>query len=565
MMSIQLFICKTFEIIKHNISIIVLLLVAFVLRLWGIGIGLPTADLVGDETFSISYILRVFATGNPFTQNVNPYPIMLTIMHTPLVIAHLAFLWVWNGFNSVAELQTYLLVHGVSGLLFWPRIVSVFAGTATIFLVYRTLGLVFSRRAAFFGALAATVSILPVSISHWGRAHSVLAFFIVASAYYALLCETRNSIKYFYLSVVASAAAFSTHYLGVSALIFPFLALLHIKSSWSQIARAVVLFLVIVVPAYAFNITGIIIMVRGTYQDYYLTNRFAGLSPIGPLERFYYVIRDLFDLDPVGVTVGSIGVLLLFIRKKITRPIVMLLIGMGFIYIVQIVVVAARHQTRWLLPFDLFLLGVGVASFVDIVLLDYVKGTRWKTFVMIIVLLPGFVITLKWLLLLGTHTQVQVEQWMNEHRSESMFLYSEYVNPLPTVGAATWNAEHNQRLRNSAKNAYVVAHPERFLSVGISYYHATDMPEGDHCSIIHSVRARYIILSYTTTQEREQQTAHIKNCISGEPIVRYSPGSDELHRLPFENLVNSISSYRFILSSAAIGPWFEVYSVSGAE
>ena len=553
---------KAMDGIKRNVLLFGLLVFAFGLRIWGTKIGLPTADLVGDETFSVSYLLRIFASGNPFTQTVNPYPVMLSVLHAPFVVSHLAILWIANGFHSAGELQTYLLVHGVNALLFWPRFVSVCAGTATIYLLYRILELAFSRRPAFFGALAATVNVLAVSISHWGRAHAVLSFYIAGAAYAALLCQTRNEKKYFYWSVAAAACACSTHYLGVSSLIFPFIALLSIKPFWRSAGKAAALFIAIVVPAYVINLTGIINMIRGTYQNYYLPNQFAGLYPIGRFERFYYIVADLFALDPVGVVVGGIGILLLLIRRRFTRPVVTLLVGLGFLYAVQVAMVAARHETRWLLPFDLFLLGVGVASVADALVRDAARFVRWKIAFLVLLLLPGCVITIKWLSLLGTHTQVQVEQWMIAHRTEPMFLYTESLNPTPTPEAASWNAAHSPRLQLSAKNAYVIAHPQDFSEIGISYYHATDLPDGDHCPILRDLGIRYVILSYTVPEERERQKSHIISCISEPSLVRYTPGPDALQRRPFENLVNSIVSAKYIFSSSAIGPWYEILSVS---
>lgn len=561
--TLRIFVQNVLTSIRHDPWIYTLILLGLGLRFWGIGLGLPGADLVGDETFSISYILRILATKNPFIHTVNPYPVMLTFLHAPFVLLHLAVIWLQNGFKGADELQTHLLLNGVNVLLIWPRIISAIFGTATLVLIYKILSRLFARTAAYVGTAAVTVSLLAIHLSHWGRPHALMVFFITAAAYAALLCVLEKAKKYFYATFILAACACATHYLGVASLIFPFMLLWWHRPRPSEFAKASGIFLAIVIPAYAINYSGTLLMVWGTLHNYYIPNNFSGLTPVGPFERFYYVFRDLFYLDPIGVAAGVLGIVLLVIRKKFSRPVLLFLVGTAFLYLVQIAIVAAPRETRWLLPFNIFFIGLGFAA-----LADALNAIKWKSrsilpALLFVLLVPQLAISLKWLSLLDGHTQLQVEKWMQEHRAERVFVYSENINPIPTPEAAAWNAEKSPRLRSSAKNLYVIAHPDRFVSGGLPYFHGTELGEADRCGIFKDLKIRYVIVKYASKSGRASALDGIRACISEGPAFKFNPGPDALLALPYENLVNSILSYRYVLVSTSIGPWYEIYEVNG--
>lgn len=547
---------------RDNLWIYALIFFGLGLRLWGIGLGLPGTDLIGDETFSVSYILRMLATKNPFIHTVNPYPVMLTFLHLPFVLLHLVFIWFQNGFRGVDELQTHLLLNGVNVLLIWPRVVSAVFGTATLILIYKILTRLFTRPAAYVGTAAVTVGLLAIHLSHWGRAHSVLAFFITATAYAALLCVLQNERKYFYWTYFLAACACATHYLGASSLIFPFVLIWFHKARFSELLKACLLFFAITIPAYLINYSGTVLMLQSVYGSYYLPNHFSGLMPVGRFERFYYVFRDLFYLDPLGIMVGCLGFASLIVRRKFTRPMLLILIGVFYIYLVQVVIVAAPRETRWLLPFYIFFVSFGFAALADVFYLLKWKGRSILTVLTFVLLVPQLVISLKWLSLLDNHTQLKVERWMQEHRSDRMFVYSENINPVPTAEAAVWNAEKSPRLKTSAKNLYVIAHPDQFASTGIAYFHGTELGDADRCGILNGLKIKYVIIRYASKSERSSVLDGIKVCVHEQPVSKFSPGSETMLDMPYENLVNTILSYRYILISTSIGPWYEIYEVT---
>jgi 4-amino-4-deoxy-L-arabinose transferase-like glycosyltransferase len=554
---------KVLAVVREYPWLVALILLGLVMRLWGIGIGLPTTDLVGDETTSIQYILRVLATGNPFIHQVNPYPIMMSVLSAPGVLIHLAVIWIQHGMTGVDQLQTYLLLKGVNALQIWPRLISAMFGTASLIVIFKILTRLFSRPAAYLGTAGVTVSLLAIHLSHWGRPHSVMVFFILSAAYAAILCTIDGRKRYFYATYILSACALATHYLGVASFIFPIVLFWFYKPSAKEFLKALGMAAAIAVPAYLINFSGTVLMVWGAFQNYYVPNDFAGLYPVGRFERFYYIFRDLFYLDPIGVIAGALGFVALIIRRRFSKPMLVVFLGTAFMYLVQVTIVAAPHETRWLLPFNAFFLGVGLAAMADFIYSNLQPKRQFLVYLLFILLIPELLISCKWLSLLGGHTQLQVESWMREHQTERQFVYSENINPTPTSEAAAWNAEHSPRLKTSAKNLYVIAHPDQFFDSGISYFHGTELGGEDHCSIFKDLRIKYVVVRFESIKQKLSILEGIKKCLPQEPLVRFSPGPDSLLDLPFENLVNSVLTFRYVLASDRIGPWFEIYQIEG--
>ncbi|MFA6503707.1 MAG: glycosyltransferase family 39 protein [Patescibacteria group bacterium] len=547
---------------RANPWLIVLLFIGLSLRLWGIGIGLPGTALVGDETSSISYILRILATGNPFIHTVNPYPIMMSLLAAPFVVLNLAYIWISNGLHGTGELQTYLVVHGVSMLQIWPRLIAAFFGTATIFVVFRILSRLFSRPAAYVGTTAVTISLLAVHLSHWGRSHAVMTFFIAASAYAAIRCAEDRSKKYYYATYILAACSLATHYLGATALIFPFLMIWFYKPNQKEFWKAFGLASLIVIPAYLLNFSGTVLMVWGAFHNYYIPNDFASLLPVGRYERFYYIFRDLFYLDPVGVVAGGLGVAWVLYKRQFSKPMLVMLMGLAYFYLIQITIVAAPRESRWLLPMDIMFITFGFAAVTQAIYEMRWKGRSVLLIITFMLLIPQSVVTLKWLSLHGDHTQLKVERWMSEHKAERIYVNSKYINPTPTAEAAAWNAENSLRLKSSAKNSYVIEHPSLFAANGLTYFVGDELSDENRCSTFAALKINYIVADYTSRQEKADALDKIKDCISPEPVFVASPGKESLLDLPYENLVNTILTDRFVFGSESVGPWYEVYSVS---
>src|SRR3989338_11306084 len=92
-------------------------------------------------------------------------------------------------------------------------------------------------------------------------------------------------------------------------------------------------------------------MFKEMNTNYYGANSYGGIVPTGAVERFYYVFRDSFMLEPIFVSLFA--VLIVFglkklIKNKLTRYI---LAGLAFNYFLMITIIVGPRMTRWFLIF----------------------------------------------------------------------------------------------------------------------------------------------------------------------------------------------------------------------
>ncbi|MFA4818126.1 MAG: glycosyltransferase family 39 protein [Parcubacteria group bacterium] len=405
-----------------------------------------------------------------FIQAFGPYPILLPLLYIPVVIFKILYLMLVNHLTSVDSLTNFLSANGLGYIHIVSRWYSVFFGTATIFLVYKISNLIFkSRLSGYFAALVYAVSLAPLAMAHWGKAHTVMVFFFILSLFYALKYEEKKEIRFFYLSVLTAGFSLSIHYIGIASFIFPLTALIF---NWKLIDRKIIIksFLIsltIVIVFFGPNIKGMSNMFARDIGKI-TGNNFMGMFPAGNLERFYYEWRDSFMVEPIFVALFVI--LLLFKGKKIWGNVYIryVLIGLAFYYLLMATVFAAPFIIRWLLAFIILLIIISAGY-----LADYLSKTKLPPkiiwLILLILILPNAFFSYRWNMLLNDYTRNEAAKWLesNLSRDEVAYSFDFYLDVPLSYKAARWQKEKNM-VTGSKKIDYILNHKENYLNHGVN-------------------------------------------------------------------------------------------------
>lgn len=486
---------KFLEFIKKNKIIISILVGGFLYRIYGIYFDYPLGvNAIWDETYSMSYLLDLLQYRS-FSLAMDPYPILLPLLYFPVLVLRILYLMLVNHLTSIDSLSNFLTVNGAGYIHIISRWYSVFFGVATIFLAYKIPKLVFGSRASgYFAAVAYAVSLVPVAMAHWGKAHIPMIFFLILSLFFVLKYEESKENKFLYLCVLASALSFSTHYLGISSFIFPFMALV-LNRKQINIKILVKSFLIVFATVVIFfvpNLRGISNMFLrdvGRIRD----NSFLGMFPSGNLERFYYIWHDTFLVEPIFISL--LVIVLVISGKKLWKNIGAryILFGLVFNYVLMATVFAAPFFIRWQLTFITLSIILSAGYFASCLSRTRLKP-QFVSLVLIVLLLPGAYFSYKWDRLLNGYTRNEVAGWLKDNLKSDEYAYSFdlYIDVPLSYEAAKWQKENNH-ITSSKKINYIISHKEDYLNRGVNLFYDLGFERYDELG---GKKTKYVVIYY---------------------------------------------------------------------
>lgn len=175
-----------YNFLKRNYSLILIMILGIILRLWGIRHDLPLVSTVGDEIRLISVSIGMLARFSfiPLATLDTYFPLLYYI-NIIFYLPYLLWLFIINGFSILAVKQAVIL--DLAGLTLMGRLASFFMGVSTIWLIYGIGKKIFnSRTPAYFAALFFALDPLNVALSHFSRVWAPQTFFIYLSLYFSL-------------------------------------------------------------------------------------------------------------------------------------------------------------------------------------------------------------------------------------------------------------------------------------------------------------------------------------------------------------------------------------------
>ena len=195
--------------IRRHLPLAGVLLVAAAVRAWGIGFGLPLTLARPDEE-AIVAVARGF-----FSRDLNPhffnYPTLFIYVVGLLFVAYFKFGKAIGWFGSEARFLRYSVAHQAPFYLI-ARLLSVAAGVATVWVVFRVALRMMSRRAALVAALFLALSFLHVRDSHFGVTDISATLMLTTSFLFVVRLNGSGARRDLILAAVFAGLAASTKY-----------------------------------------------------------------------------------------------------------------------------------------------------------------------------------------------------------------------------------------------------------------------------------------------------------------------------------------------------------------
>ncbi len=356
------------------ILLIGVLALAFGLRVWGIGFGLPYPYHPDEPTY-VSAALNLGAGIIGRQPNPTGFSNILFGEYAGYYLAgRLTGL-----FSSTAAFeQAYRSDPSVFLLL--GRLTSALLGTLTVLVVY-WLGTHINRRVVgWLAALFLAVAFLHVRDSHYGVPDIATAFFVSLAVLFCIFASQRHSSKYLALAAAATGFAIATKW-SVWPIGFPLLIAFVYHFWWRShrmaipVSRQLLLMLAVALCFVGgFAVGGFQLFIKpATYFEYALREARAGeaggfgLWQIDTVSGWEFYLKTLlYGLDAVLVILGVVGLVrrmvLAVTRRELTST---LLIAFPLVYFV--VMGSTQHYfARYALPLIPFM-AVGSAEAVIVV------------------------------------------------------------------------------------------------------------------------------------------------------------------------------------------------------
>lgn len=555
--------------LKENYILVGILVFAFALRMYGIYFDYPNGvNNIWDEIFSVSVMLDMVQYKTLFTPSMYTYPFLLPLMYVPVLVLRMLYFIVGNGLYGMNEIKDFLVNGGMGQLYIVVRWYSVFFGTATIFVLYKIYRPIFKNIwSVYFGVFAYSVSLIPLFLSHWGKAHSAMIFFFVLSLYFVLRFEREKRMLHFWYSAMAAAAAFSTHYIGVSAVIFPLAGLWFNREyfTWKRVVYAASLYGGIILFFYLANIKGIISYLADV-AGYFQSTGFTGMAKVGMLDRFTYLFVDSFKLEPF---LAVFVIVLFFNLKNIIkdRYLRYVFAGLCFNYLIMVAIIAWPEMTRWRGIFITLMLPLSAG-----LAMEYLSENKFNKVTIVIlaslVLAPSMYISVNWLKILNHNTRIDAVSWLEKNTNgEVIYNFDRYIDPLLNYEAALWHRDNNAR-QLSKKLSYVIEHKEEFKNKGLNlrYDYGANRYED-----LAGTSTKYLLVSYWTDDnggkyfwgiDIDLALKEISKYHTLERVQTFYPVSDGITvGRSAEDILNNPIYWSDLTRLQKSGPFVEIYQV----
>lgn len=559
--------------LKNNYPIIIILLLAFGIRWYGIYFDYPYGTTsIGDESVMMQYLMDII-NSKSLLAGFSSYPVLMAFLYLPVLVIRVLYLSLVNGLHNIEEVKSFIIVSGIGQIFIVARWFSVALGTASVFLVYKIYGLIFKHKETrYYIALVYSFSLIPVMLSHWGKLHTSMAFFFLLSLFFILKLEIEKKEKYLIWSIAAAALSFSCHYVGCMSFVFPFLGYLNnrkeisIKTIVKSLAACIVIFLV----AFAIDYKGIVYMFMSQYNSFLAPNNFTGFFPIGNVERFYFGLVDVFRVEPIFFVLFVVTLIINFknyLKNKLTRYI---LAGLLISYIL-LLAIAGAHLSRWLLIFITLSTSLTAGAIAEY-LFDSKINRKVVYIILVLVILPSMFFTARWLMLFQTNTRGEAIEWIEKNVKANEFIYcfDNWFDASLSYDAVAWDKENNKRY--SKKQDYILEHPEAIKdirTINLVY----DYNNGRFNELAGD-KTKYILFDYwlsgdkqdyyefPTRKESYEWLNKIKEHHKLKLIKTFFPTSNEqMIKTGVDDYFNSPHSWRDLLYLDKGGPMIEIYQI----
>lgn len=325
--------------LKQHKALLAILFLALILRIWGIGYGLPLFTQ-GDEPSLISGSLRMLQyrtlvpAFHPDAFRPLYYPPVIPYLLLPVAVPTLLGQYLLGDYASFGEFSRVVALH-LTPVWLVSRLLVALMGAATVAVAYAIGRRLFDRTAGLAAAALLATSFLHVSLSHFVRhwVPATLAFSLIVLS--AVEIYRAPSRRWYVFGGVFAGLAFGVSYItaiGVVALL-----LAHAFSAGS-VRR-------LLGDPWRWLSAGIFAGLAGLFVALHPQEFFRILfgedstakvskSLAGMIAEYGYHVRNLFNLEPVLAIIAGIGLLLLVWHRRWRET--SLLLAAPLVYIIAL-------------------------------------------------------------------------------------------------------------------------------------------------------------------------------------------------------------------------------------
>ncbi|MDD5290964.1 MAG: glycosyltransferase family 39 protein [Patescibacteria group bacterium] len=582
---------KIGQAIKDHCIIISIILVAFFVRFYGIYFDYPyRPELIWDEFYQIKYLLNVIEAKSLFATSSGD-PALLAFLYFPVLVLRIIFLALREGIYNLDELKGYLVENGMGQIHIIIRWYSVFFGTATVYLIYRIYKLIFKHKLSYYyPALVYSFGLIPVFLSHWGKTHSAIVFFLVLSLFFIIRFEKEGKIKYFYWSVIAAACSFSVHIIGLSAIIFPLSGFVFnrfnifkkrndsLQKPQSNIINNKILiksslfFIGIVGFFYSFILKDFIPYLAAEGAD-------DKILPAIGIKRLYYLVQGSFNIEPIFISLFFIILVFNFKNFFRNRYLRYIIVGILFNYLLMATVFALPMRSRLYLTFITLAVPLAAGYLIELFYSCNEKIKRKKTgailmsVFIILLILPSIILSAHWLIIVKNNTEIETVDWLQKNLNQGEIIYSFdnlLAGPL-SYEAALWHKENN-KVEESVRVNFILDHKSDFAGKGLDLRYDF---KNNRYETLGGQGTKYVIIYYWFTKKTvenqpgrfEKEKAYdilenIKKYHNLKLVKTFFPTSDtKLIEMGIMDYLNNPLSWPVLLKLEKSGPFIEIYEV----
>ncbi len=207
---------KVNNIKKVNLVLLIILVIAAIVRYWGIDFGLPHTEVRTDESVVVNIAIK-FGTGD-----LNPhfflYPTFYMYILFSLYVCYFVFGIITGKYRSTSDFEVEFIQDPTSFYLI-ARFFSAFLGTATVFITYKLAERLFNKKIAIISALFMSLAYLHVRDSHFGMTDVTMTFLITCSLLFIVKSYQDKTLKNYVMGGIFAGLAMSTKYIGILLLV----------------------------------------------------------------------------------------------------------------------------------------------------------------------------------------------------------------------------------------------------------------------------------------------------------------------------------------------------------
>lgn len=401
---------------KKNFALISILIIAFLLRLWGIDYGLPYF-FIGDEqplvfgALKMAQLKTLLPVLHPAEFRPLYYPPLMPYFNLIFLSPFLLIKYLIGSWQNLTDFSNDLILNpGFVWLV--ARIFNLFISLAGIYLLYLISRKLFNRKTALFSALFLCLSFFHLQLSHFTRHWIPAVFFVYLVVLFAFYIKDSPQKKYYLWAGLAAGLAFGVSYITIIALALVLLVYFLLRGiSFKQALKDKNLWLMLIV----FGILAVVFVLLHPQEFFRIafgedSTATQTKTLVDYFGSFRYYFKTMLFYEPVILFFGLLGWLIFWLKSK-KQALIFLL--WPIIYI-SILYFFFHHESRYIiliLPWFCLLAGYGLS-----LLLEKIKKPLWIALVILLVFIYPLTITLKYDYLLSQpDTRLLAKDWVDKN------------------------------------------------------------------------------------------------------------------------------------------------------